>query len=489
MMSARHFLHRGSSAIAVALLASCGGGGSSPASAPVAAPTPPAPVTPTPPATSAVIMWTAATAVTGDTPIARGVSPTNDGGFYVVGSFRGAMPLLIDGQTVSSAGQEDIFVARISATGGTVWLRRFGGTAGDFAFDVDSDAAGNAYVAGRAAGIVTFGATTIDAGDGDAVLFKVSPVGDVLWVRQTTGPGGSAGNEVATDAAGNAAMVGPAAGPLDLGGGVTTGGPAAGTTDPFVAYYGPDGTPKWARLLVGSDPGSSTTEAARGVTIAPSGKVIMTGPFTGTLAVPGGPTLSSGGASNTDCYLIGFLASGTLDFARSLGGSGSVCRGVGGDTAGGAIVGGTFVGTIFTGANQLVSAGGADIFVVSFAADGAIRWTRRIGGTGGEEGAEVQMLGDDAFVFGNIVGAATVSGGTAVTSVGSRDNVLVRFANDGSVRAQLTSGGAGDDIAFALVVQPDATFAVVGTYSPPSIGFGTVTLSANSQSSFIGLGR
>lgn len=408
----------------------------------------------------------------------------------MVGSFRNAAPLTIGSLSVASAGLEDIFVARIGADGAPVWLKRFGGAAGDFAFDVDSDAAGNAYVAGRAAGTVAFGSTVIDAGDGDAVLFKVAPDGSVLWVRQTAGPGGSAGNEVATDAAGNAAMIGPAAGPLDLGGGVTTSGPAAGTTDPFVAYYAPDGTPKWAKLLAGSDPGSSTTEAARGVTIAPNGKVVMTGPFTGTLTVPGGPTLATGSATNTDCDLASFAATGIVDFARTLGGAGQdVCRGVGGDGSGGLVVAGTFDQSIFTGTSQLVSAGGSDIFVVSYAVDGSIRWTRRIGGSGGEGGAEVQMLGDDAYIFGNFVGSVVLPGGNTVVSAGGRDNLLLRFAPDGTQRWSIAAQGAGDDIAFALAVQSDGSFGVVGTYSAPSLVFGPATLTATSQSSFAAFGR
>lgn len=259
-------------------LAACGGDGSgpidtpaappgaSPAPSPVPSPTPapvPPPPPPVPPPAPAAASWRAAIAATGDTVAARGTSPAPGGGFYFVGSFRDGAPLTIGGSSVASAGLEDIFVARVDVAGALLWLRRFDGSAGDFAFDVDSDAAGFAYVAGRAAGRVAFGATTIDAGDGDAVLLKLDPNGEVVWVRQVAGPGGSAGNEVATDANGNSAMVGPSSGNLDLGNGITASGPVSGT-DPFVAYYTADGSPRWARVLKGSDQASSTTEAARG---------------------------------------------------------------------------------------------------------------------------------------------------------------------------------------------------------------------------------
>lgn len=485
------------------MLAACGGDDGGPIDAPVEppvaslppspvpAPTPvPPPPPPVPPPTLASASWRAAIAATGDTVAARGTAPAPGGGFYFIGSFQDGAPLNIGGSSVSSAGLEDIFVARVDAAGALIWLRRFGGTAGDFAFDVDSDAAGFAYVAGRAAGRVAFDATTIDAGDGDAVLFKLDPNGEVVWARQVAGRGGSAGNEVATDANGNSAMVGPSSGDLDLGNGITASGPVSGT-DPFVAYYTADGSPRWARVLKGSDQGSSTTEAARGVAIDAAGRVVMTGPFTGTLAAtPGALLLDTGSTANTDCYLVGFAASGSLDFARQFGGAGSDnCRGVGGDLAGGLRVAGTFEGAIFSGADQLQSAGGQDIFIVSFTASGTISWTRRIGGTGGEEGAETQLIGNDVFVFGNFVGSATLPGGASVTSAGLRDNILVRLDPDGALLSALTAGGTGDELAFALAVQPDATVAVVGTYNAPSVTFGAITLPATALSSFFAIAR
>ena len=483
-------------------MAGCGGGGggNSPPPAPLPSPPPPPsppPSPPPPPSLGAGLEWKAALVAMGEEVIARGVAPGPDGSFYVTGSFGAGTPMWIGSLSAMSAGRDDIFLARINASGQPMWLRTFGGSDGDTAFDVDSDSAGNAYVAGIATGQISFGAHSINAGDGDAVIFKVSADGTVAWVRGGAGSGISAGNEVATRPDGVSIIVGPYSGATDFGGGTTL-PPTPSGRDIFAAAFSTGGTPLWARALQGPDPGSSTTEAARGVGVDPTGRVLMTGPFRGRLDVSTGAgtvQLNSQGA-NADCFIVAYSPAGNLEYARRFGGAGTdVCRGVGGDAFGSVRVAGRFDGSIFDPPNSLVSAGQEDLFVASFDKSGTVEFARRVGGPNSEEGAELEVFSDsDAFVFGDYANGATLPNNTSLTSAGSRDLLLMRIGPTGDLTAWLVAGGAGNDTAFALAVQPSSAVAVVGTFTagssgPAEITFGSTTLVAgtHSQASFIAL--
>ncbi|MEQ7154514.1 hypothetical protein [Brevundimonas aurifodinae] len=430
-------------------------------------------------------------AITGESVFARGVAPGPAESFYVVGSFGAGRALTIGSESRQSSGGDDLFVARVSSSGDLIWFKTFGGSGGDFAFDVDSDGAGNAYVTGRAVGRVAFGGQTIDAGDGDAVLFKLSGSGDVVWVRQTAGPGGSAGNEVATDAAGNSAIVGPQSGPLSIGSGVTVTGPASGT-DPFVAYFRSDGTPVWGARLAGQDPGSSETEAARGVAIAPDGRTMITGPFSGSLSIAG---LTGFGVTSvgdlSDCYVLIIYPDGQPAALRRYGGPGQdVCRGIDGASDGGARLSGTFDVSIFEGTNQLVSAGESDLFVAALASGGEVLWARGIGSPGDEQGSELEIgPGDRTFLFGNTTGMAAITGGPLIMSGGLRDQVVISFTANGGFDSVSQARGTGDDIAFALALLPSGMVGVAGTIGggpaeTATTDFGATRLTTSGLQSF-----
>lgn len=115
------------------------------------------------------------------------------GDLVVVGHTGGALY----GQ--ANAGSGDLFVMRIDGSGTREWTRVFGTSSFERAFDVAIDAGGNVLVSAEVS--VSFGGTA--AGGVDVLLAKLSPAGEVQWMRQLGSPSGDLGRRVAVDERGN----------------------------------------------------------------------------------------------------------------------------------------------------------------------------------------------------------------------------------------------------------------------------------------------
>jgi hypothetical protein len=161
----------------------------------------------------------------------NGIAVDGSGNVYVVGSFAGTANL--GGGAMTSAGVEDIFLAKYSATGAHVWSRRLGSTASDVARAVAVDGSGNIVVTGNFQGTVDFGGGPFTASTG-AFVAKYSPTGAHLWSRAAAGS--SMGRGIAVDGGGNVVVVGKFGSGADLGG-----GPLPGVFQIFVAKYIVDG--------------------------------------------------------------------------------------------------------------------------------------------------------------------------------------------------------------------------------------------------------
>ncbi|WP_437768531.1 SBBP repeat-containing protein [Sorangium sp. So ce281] len=96
------------------------------------------------------------------------------GDVVVAGGFRGDTTLA-DG-SVTSAGDDDVFVAKLDPEGDYRWSHRFGGAGADRATGVAIDRDRQVYVTGAFTGRVTFGEKRIEGGEGtDVFVTKLSP--------------------------------------------------------------------------------------------------------------------------------------------------------------------------------------------------------------------------------------------------------------------------------------------------------------------------
>ena len=110
------------------------------------------------------------------------VAVDNSGNIYVAGTF--SETLSIDGQSVVSAGSTDFYVAKMSPEGNVVWLKSGGSTAVEQANAIAVDANGNVYVVGLSNDNTSFDGNAFPSrGARDGFLLKLDANGNYQYVR------------------------------------------------------------------------------------------------------------------------------------------------------------------------------------------------------------------------------------------------------------------------------------------------------------------
>src|SRR5215216_4011887 len=80
----------------------------------------------------------------------RSIAVDAAGNTYTTGYFTGTVDFDPDAgtQILTSAGDQDFYIAKWNATGSLQWAKSIGGTSEDYGNDIALDAAGNIYVTG-----------------------------------------------------------------------------------------------------------------------------------------------------------------------------------------------------------------------------------------------------------------------------------------------------------------------------------------------------
>jgi hypothetical protein len=124
-----------------------------------------------------------------------------------------------------------------------------GGASTDIGTAIAVDAAGNVYVTGNYAGTANFGGISrTSAGNNDVFVAKYNSSGTPQWVRSAGGTGTDYGAGIAVDAAGNVYVTGYYQGTASFGGISST---SAGLYDIFVAEYNSSGILQWVQSAGG----------------------------------------------------------------------------------------------------------------------------------------------------------------------------------------------------------------------------------------------
>jgi len=151
------------------------------------------------------------------------------------GKFQGSVSF--GGTALTSAGGDDIFLAKLSGSNGAhTWSKRFGSTSGDISLGVDVDGNGNVVMTGYFTGSVDFGGGVLSGSGLDVFVAKYSSAGAHIWSKRFGGFDTQIGNSVASASTGEVSVAGYFANTIDFGTGTLT---SAGTYDGFIASIGP----------------------------------------------------------------------------------------------------------------------------------------------------------------------------------------------------------------------------------------------------------
>ena len=114
---------------------------------------------------------------------------TAEGGAIVTGYFSSAN-LSLGGETISPAGGLDAFIMKLDGEGNVVWLKRGGGTSSDFGTNAIETPTEEILQTGYFQGTAVFvGNSLISAGSNDVFVAKLDKDGNYIWATRTGGTG------------------------------------------------------------------------------------------------------------------------------------------------------------------------------------------------------------------------------------------------------------------------------------------------------------
>src|SRR5581483_7938076 len=130
---------------------------------------------------------------------------------YTTGYFSGTATF--GAFSLTASGISDVFVTCTDKNGVFQWAVKAGGAGSCRGLAIKTDATGNSYVTGYFNGSATFGATTLtSAGLQDVFIAKYDNTGKLLWVVDAGGTLSDIGNAITIDNSGNVLVTGEFAG-------------------------------------------------------------------------------------------------------------------------------------------------------------------------------------------------------------------------------------------------------------------------------------
>ncbi len=332
---------------------------------------------------------------------------------------------------------------------------KVGSSGPDFARAVATDGSDNAYVAGYFTGTADFDPTSGAAGrtaigSTDISVAKYSASGALAWVYSFGGTDTDTPYDIKLGAGGAVFVAGAVSRGAVCSGKVV---PNAGGHDILLMRLNSAGLCDWALGI-----GGTGEDEAHAILIEPSGDVVITGSFSGTVDFdPSDSTAVLVSRGGRDAFVARYSADGTFRNVTQFGGfeddaGNAIARTAEGDL----IIGGEFRGVATFGSPLapllLTSAGDADFFVARITSQFGLQWGFRGGGAGvdlvGLNSLAIDNLGR-IWVAGTFTGVADVDGSPAavvVTSQGQSDIFLARYDGTGAWAGVAKDiGGAGSE--------------------------------------------
>ena len=222
-----------------------------------------------------------------------GVATDGAGNVYMTGYFSASTGGVdFGGGALNSAGSQDVFLVKYNSAGAWQWSQRFGSTGSDTGNAVAVDVSGNVVIFGNFIGSIDFGLGALtSAGQQDIFVAKFSPAGTCLWQKRFGGTGLDNARGLAVDGSGNVAVTGDFVNTINFGVGGSDLTAASAESDVYVAKLsGVDGSHIWSKRL-----GSNTTaDAGYGVAVDSAGNVAVTGYFGQNVDFGGGVIWAQG---------------------------------------------------------------------------------------------------------------------------------------------------------------------------------------------------
>ncbi|MCB9641302.1 MAG: SBBP repeat-containing protein [Myxococcales bacterium] len=384
-----------------------------------------------------------------------GIAAAPDGSIYITGSFSSSVTF--GSTTLNAQGENDAYVAKLDATGKTLWVSAIGGTGNDVGRAVATDASGNVYVLGFFEGSISLGAITLTSKGGkNLFVAKMDDTGKLLWASTAGGAtGGVEPQSIAVDKDGNAYIAGSFEESATFG---STNLTSKGGIDIFVAKLDASGQFMWASSAGGPD-----SEEAFAITVDASGNSYITGYFQGTAVF--GP-VSAKSDDYTNAFFAKLDASGQFVWASNTTQSWYAAgKGIRVDASGNVYATGYFEGQAGFGLKGIRSDYGTDIFVTKLNPTGQYQWTTSVSGyaNASGKGLEIDSAGN-LYLTGSFVDVIKF-GNATVTAVGNLDIFVAKISSSGTFTAAKSMGGPQVDAGECITLGKDGMPYIIGVFN------------------------
>ena len=379
----------------------------------------------------------------------EGYSITIDsiGNIYVTGSFYAWSVVDFDPGIgiyyLSSNGNYDVFVLKLSSVGNFIWAKSFGGNSTDGGNSIIIDDEGDIYISGYFNDTVDF-----DPGPGvynlitnyygyDLFVTKLDSLGNFIWANCMLGIGefNAYCYDLAIGDKNNLYITGELNGTVDfdpdsIG---TSNLTSNGESDIFLSKLDVSGIMLWTKSIGGFDYDYSWS-----IKIDVKGNVYITGSFEGTVDFdPGSGVYNLTSNGFYDIYISKFDPAGNFVWAKGIGGiEHDLGYSLTLDTSRNIYIAGEYGETVDfdpgLGIFNLTSIGYDDIFISKFDSLGNFVWAKSIGGNSSEgEGLIFLDTSQNIYTIGSFYGTADFDPGPLVynlTPVSSYDYFILKLS-------------------------------------------------------------
>jgi hypothetical protein len=297
--------------------------------------------------------------------------------------------------------------------------------------------------------------------------------GDDTWSQSFGGDRADRGQAVAVDSStGDLVLAGFYYGAVDIGDGQL---PCSDSRSHMVvAKYDANGGLLWSKC----GDGGTGNIGANAVAIDPTGNILVTGVYSGTVQL-GSQTLSSAGGS--DAFVAMYSTDGELRWAKRAGYR---------QNDAGYAVAADGDGNILTTGAMFDEQYASIIYVDKYAPSGVRLWSRHFKGSGNNYGRGIALdAQDNVLVTGHFYGVMELEG----TSLSVGDNpilsspsiLLAKFDSSGDPIWAEQIGGDNEGYSRALAVDPLTGASVIAGYFFGTTNFGDGSVSSSSYDSFL----
>ncbi len=386
------------------------------------------------------------------------------GNTYVGGSFSGTCSF--GNITLTSLGDIDAFLGKISPSGQWLWAITAGGDTTDTLTDIVVDPQGNLYASFLFQGTATFGQDTYTSSRfQETVVAKLDLDGNWIWTTRASSSWAVMGIHLELDNSGSLRLGGAFSGNTNFGGHVLS----ANNYDGFVCKISSQGEWLWVRIAVGSNlvqPGP--------ISIDQAGNTYLVGNYLGSVTC-GAYTL---GGTGQKCFLAKLDSSGNWTNLIQLSNYYQELNDIKIAADGSIYIAGSLYNSDQFGSQMLTSNGGDDLLVLKLNPQLQYVWALSSGGSGQERGFGMVLHESDLYISGRHPGSSII-GNTTFDSPPGDYLFMAKLSTDGVWGEVIqSSGSTGYTTIKKIIMDPVGNITNVGSFYG-TIQIGSQILSSN----------